>query len=275
MIYIAMSFSASAANAGTDYNCMRSCTGRYQYQFCLSKCSWDDNAGSGGVQQQPQTYQQPPSLGEILYQAGQEHLRNQQAQQELDMKQAQQLQMERSQVNPILLPLVASNTAVSSETQGIILLTLQRSLEMDSDGTVTTWRNANTGSSGDIRVYAESKNRFGDVCRDFDVSLYSPGDRQTRSISGTGCRSSGRWNLMSRSQETRSSSATSKLSSPPSSSQVSGVTKTSEPPVSSTTAKSAMTRKTGESCFYDYDCIYGHACSQGICVAPKGQIRLR
>lgn len=138
------------------------------------------------------------SIGEILYEAGQDAERNAQIQNEQNQR---QLQIDRSQTHSMLLPLVASNTSVSRETQGIILSSLQRSLEMDSGGTVTNWRNSNTGSNGDIRVHSESKNRFGDVCRDFYVSLYSPDDKQTRSINGTGCRSNGRWNLMSGSQQ--------------------------------------------------------------------------
>lgn len=146
------------------------------------------NQGGGG-----QTYQRQPTVGEIIYQAGQDAERNAQIQNEQNQR---QLQIDRSQTHPRLLPLVPSNTAISRETQGVIFSTLQRSLEMDAGGTETNWRNSNTGATGEIKVFSESKNRYGDICRDFSVSLYYSVDKQTRSINGTACRSNGRWNLL-------------------------------------------------------------------------------
>lgn len=150
---------------------------------------WGGVCNQGGGQEQQQSYQRQPSLGEILYQAGQDAERNAQVQNE-------QLQKDRSQTHPRLLPLVASNSSISRETQGIIFSTLQRSLEMDSGGTDTSWRNTNTGANGDVTVYSESKNRYGDICRDFRITLKATDDKQIRSVNGTACRSNGRWNLL-------------------------------------------------------------------------------
>ena len=42
---IVLSIVAVSAYAGTDFQCVQRCTNQgYQYQLCMSKCSWDDGS---------------------------------------------------------------------------------------------------------------------------------------------------------------------------------------------------------------------------------------
>jgi len=53
---------ATAANAGTDYQCVNDCTRKgYMYQYCQSLCSYDDNP-SRQQPVQPQNPYQTPQL---------------------------------------------------------------------------------------------------------------------------------------------------------------------------------------------------------------------
>lgn len=58
---------ASASNAGTDYQCVNDCTGKgYMYQYCQSRCSYDDNP-SRQRPIQPQNPFQMPQIPQTDY----------------------------------------------------------------------------------------------------------------------------------------------------------------------------------------------------------------
>ena len=134
---------------------------------------------------QSQGYQRQPTLGEVLYQGGQDAQRNAGPQND-------QTQRDRAAMHPKLLPLVPQDHAIGRETQGIIFSTLQRSLEMDTGYSRREFSNNNTGASGHVAVNPSVTNQYGDICRDFSITFMTS-DIGARSVNGTACRRNGKW----------------------------------------------------------------------------------
>lgn len=57
-LLVGLACAVSTAIAATDYQCVNDCTKRYQYNYCISRCSYEDDSERMLRQQQEQMRQQ-------------------------------------------------------------------------------------------------------------------------------------------------------------------------------------------------------------------------
>lgn len=93
-----------------------------------------------------------------------------------------------------LLPLSTPSQPTSRETNAIIESTLKTALEMEPGQALKEWANPAKGSKGFVAVEAGVKNQFGDICREFFITLDYSSER--RGVKGNACRSGGTWRIL-------------------------------------------------------------------------------